>query len=380
MRFYLVLTLWLLATLAGCGTSKWTDSRRSATEQLLVTDAMDRAVSQLDFRALAGKTVYLNDEAIRDLADHPYLASCVRQHLLASGSIVKSGREEADYILEIRAGAIGTDRHELLYGVPAVNIPTIVPVSGFGIPPQIPEIPFVKKTDQRAVAKIALFAYNRTTGRPIWQSGNMPAESDAKAIWVFGAGPFQRGSIYDGMSFAGDQLKIPLVDFGADRTADAVSVADEAYFVEPGDDPVEGLAHTDADTKPSEPSPPDLAPPESAAANPSTAGADAPAEAALPVVQAGHEEGAESPVPKSSGAETPGPKPPAVESPPDAAAPAIDPTPKNAPPAVAPETGLPMLQLEFLREAFSTGDFVPSTSPLPPPDARYATPPSSQQP
>ena len=312
MRFYLLLTLSLLGTLAGCGTSKWTDTRRSATEQLLITDAMDRAVSRLDFRALAGKTVYLDEDPIRDLADHLYLASCIRQHLLASGGIVKSGREEADYILEVRAGAIGTDRHDLLYGVPAVNIPTVVPVTGFGIPSQIPEIPFVKRTDQRAVAKIALFAYNRTTGRPIWQSGSVPAESDAKAIWIFGAGPFQRGSIYDGMSFAGNQLKIPLVDLGKKRATDKVSVADEAYFIEPNDNPVEGLAQTGSEPSPPEPGPPQQTPPESSPPNQSTVEANVQAEAALPVIQAGHEEGAQSTPAKTPLLETP-----VVESPPN---------------------------------------------------------------
>jgi hypothetical protein len=281
---------------------------------------MDRAVSRLDFRALAGKTVYLDDEPIRGLPDHSYLASCIRQHLLASGSFVR-GKEEADYILEVRAGAIGTDRHDLLYGVPSVNIPTVVPVTGFGIPSQIPEIPFVKKTDQRAVAKIALFAYNRTTGQPIWQSGSTPAESDAKAIWIFGAGPFQRGSIYDGTSFAGNELKIPLVDFGKRRVADPVSVASEAFFTESEDNPIEGLAQSE-----SEPSPPQTPPTESSPPDPATVEPAAPAEAALPVVQADHEEGTESspaktPLPETPVPETPVPKAPIVESPPDTMSP-----------------------------------------------------------
>jgi len=230
----LAVMLLLCAILAGCGTTKWTDTRRSATEQLLISDAMDRAVSQLDFRALAGKTVYLDEKPLQGVTDSSYLVSSLRQHMLASGCAFKEKQTEADYIVEIRAGAVGTDHHDLIYGVPAVNIPAMVPVGGFGIPSQIPEMPFVKKTDQRAVAKIAVFAYNRETGRPVWQSGIVPMESTAKSIWVFGAGPFQRGSIYGGVNFAGDKLNIPLIDLaGGDTERDSVSVADEAYFVEP---------------------------------------------------------------------------------------------------------------------------------------------------
>jgi hypothetical protein len=220
----------LLLAATGCGTSKWTDTGRSATEQLLITDAMDRAVSDLEFRALAGKTVFVDSTALKKITDCEYLISCLRQHMLASGCVVKDDKNDADYIVEVRAGAVGTDRHDLLYGVPSVSIPTVVPVSG--IPSQIPEIPIIKKTDQRAVVKLSLFAYNQKTGRPVWQSGAVPQESNAKAVWVLGAGPFQRGSIYDGTEFAGNKLNMPLVDIYK-SSENHVSVADEAYFAEP---------------------------------------------------------------------------------------------------------------------------------------------------
>ena len=224
-----VIAILLLAT-AGCGTSKWTDTGRSATEQLLITDAMDRAVSDLEFRALAGKTCFIDATPLKRISDSEYLVSCLRQHMFASGCMVKDNKAEADYVVEVRAGAVGTDRHDVLYGVPAVNVPSVVPVTG--IPSQIPEMPFIKKTDQRAVVKLSLFAYHQKTGRPIWQSGAVPEESDAKAVWVFGAGPFQRGTIFDGMEFAGDKLDMPLVDIYRPEN-NHVSVADEAYFADP---------------------------------------------------------------------------------------------------------------------------------------------------
>ncbi len=292
-----LVSLMALGICLGCGTSKWTDTRRSATEQLLITDAMDRAVSKLEFRALAGKTVYIDERPLNSLSDAAYLVSCMRQHMLASGCVVKETREDAEYVAEIRAGAIGTDRHELLYGVPTVNIPAVVPVSGFGVPSQIPEIPFVKKTDQRAVAKIAVFAYNRKTGRPVWQSGAVPMESDAKAVWVFGAGPFQRGSIYDGTNFAGDKLSIPLIDLDGEREeAGSVSVADEAYFLEPGEASETALAQK-LETPPAEQPPPRAKPQEKAP------------KAAEPVVQASHTAAAEVAPAKSKGGPPSKPQP-----------------------------------------------------------------------
>jgi hypothetical protein len=79
------------------------------------------------------------------------------------------------------------------------------------MPSTIPEIPFAKSTNQRAVAKIAVFAYNRKTGRPVLQSGVVPVTSTARNSWFFGAGPFQRGTVYEGTNFAGNQVGVPII-------------------------------------------------------------------------------------------------------------------------------------------------------------------------
>jgi hypothetical protein len=231
-----VVLLW--ATCPGCGTTKWTDTTRTATEQLLITDSVDRAVSRLDLRALAGKKVFVDDTPAKQVTDAAYLVSAIRQHVLASGAILKDKREDAEYILEVRAGAVGTDRHDLLFGMPATTLPTIG-VMGAAVPTQIPEIALAKKTDQRGVAKISLFAYNRETGRPVWQSGAVPEQSTTKAFWLLGAGPFQRGTIHRGTTFAGAKLHIPLIDpaWADDGKHAAVAVADEAFFVEPKEPP-----------------------------------------------------------------------------------------------------------------------------------------------
>ena len=43
-----------LATAGGCGTVKTSGTTRTATEQLLLTNAWDSAVQKVDFRPLAG--------------------------------------------------------------------------------------------------------------------------------------------------------------------------------------------------------------------------------------------------------------------------------------------------------------------------------------
>jgi len=331
MGYRLPVMLAMILTLVGCGTTKWTDTSRSATEQLLISDAMDRAVSGLDFRALAGKEVWLETKPLQEATDSAYLISTLRQHMLASGCIFKEKEADAKYVVEVRSGAVGTDHHELVYGVPRVDIPAVIPVSGVGVPSNIPEINLVTRTNQRAVVKLAVFAYNRETGRPVWQSGIAPVESTAKAIWIFGAGPFQRGSIYKGTAFAGDKLNIPLVDLGEpDGEAASVSVADEAYFIEEGED----LAK---DEPPASGDGPNHAEPSKNAKS---------KEPSSPVIQAGHTQPGDSnspgeaPAAKGPPAEASPAEPPAADDPlPNAPLPTEKPPPgdsSNDPPAKPP--------------------------------------------
>ncbi len=200
----------LIAALAGagCGTTKWSDSPRTATEQLLVSDAVDRAVSEIDFSALENHSVYLDTRFIATTLDQNYVTSTLRQHMLASGCIIKDKPDEADFVVEVRTGSLGTNRNDVLLGVPATQLPSVglLPTGAAAIP----EIALSKRTSQQAVCKIAVFAYDRMSGRPVWQSGNRKVASSAKDTWLLGTGPFQRGNIYDGTSFAGEKLKSPL--------------------------------------------------------------------------------------------------------------------------------------------------------------------------
>jgi len=206
LRLTVALVLLGCTALCGCGTTRWSDTSRTATEQLLISDAIDRSVSRIDLRPLAGQTVFLDRAPLKDTVDENYTVSVLRQHIMASGCILKEKAEEADYIVEARAGTVGTSRRDLLYGIPSTDLPQMGPVPG--VPNRIPEIPVAKKTDQQGVAKIALFAYHRETGMPLWQSGNSRVASTAKDTWILGIGPFEQGTIHSSTQFAGDEIRL----------------------------------------------------------------------------------------------------------------------------------------------------------------------------
>ncbi|MGH7170195.1 MAG: DUF6655 family protein [Gemmataceae bacterium] len=205
---------------AGCGTTRTSDTSRTATEQLLISHSIDDSVSRLDFRMLAGKRVFLDAQYLDGITDKGYLISSVRQQLLACGCLLQEERKNATYVIEARAGSVGTDNNGMLVGVPQMSIPSVMP----GIPGMmIPEIALAKKTNRRAVAKIAVFAYNRVSGEPIWQSGALQATSRERNSWLCGAGPFQRGSLHRGTEFDEQRIVVPMLDQPGRQPNDAMA-------------------------------------------------------------------------------------------------------------------------------------------------------------
>ena len=103
----------------GCGTT----TQRLATEQLLISDAVDQAISQIDFRYLEGRKVFVDTLYLRSVkgvgfVNSDYIISSLRQQLTAANCLIQDDRESADVIVEPRVGALGTDGHEVVYGLP----------------------------------------------------------------------------------------------------------------------------------------------------------------------------------------------------------------------------------------------------------------------
>src|SRR5262245_29739463 len=85
--------LWLLVmATVGCGTTRVTDTTRTATEQLLVSTSVDQAVSELDFTQLAGRTVFFDPQYLEGVVDRGYVVSSLRQHLLSCGCLLQEER------------------------------------------------------------------------------------------------------------------------------------------------------------------------------------------------------------------------------------------------------------------------------------------------
>ncbi len=205
-----ILSIVLIMITVGCGTTR----ERMATDQLLMSDAVDRCVAHIDFSPLGDTKVFLDTQYVRSVksgsvVNSEYIISSLRQQMLQAGCLLQDTRDEADIIVEARVGTLGQDAHDINYGLPANNtLQTAAELVGNAPPvPAMPDVSLANETLFPAAAKIAVFAYRRESKQPVWQSGLSVARSTAKNKWVMGAGPFQSGEIYSGTHFAGERLK-----------------------------------------------------------------------------------------------------------------------------------------------------------------------------
>ena len=205
----LLVVFMVVGVLGGCGTT----TQRTATEQLLMSDAVDTAISKIDFSSLDGRkvyldTIYLNQVPGIGFVNSSYIISAIRQQMTASGCLLQDSKQDSEIVVEARAGTLGTDGHEITYGVPQTSALSSAAslVSSSAAVPVLPELSLGRLDFQAGVAKIALFAYEKETKQPVWQSGIARAESSSRNTWILGAGPFQGGTIHGGVKFAGSRV------------------------------------------------------------------------------------------------------------------------------------------------------------------------------
>jgi hypothetical protein len=171
----------LSLAVAGCATQRQVDPPRTATEELLVTRAVDRSVAHLQAVFPPGSKVFL-DTAYFDtdgVVLPKYTEGAVRDQLLRLGVAMVDDRKTADVVVELRTGAQSIDFSNFLIGIPSVPLP--IPFAGTL---QTPEIAFFKITRQTGVSKLALTAWSEKSGGLVASTGPQYGASLKKDLVV----------------------------------------------------------------------------------------------------------------------------------------------------------------------------------------------------
>lgn len=179
-----LLVSWVLIV-CGCTTMKTTNTARSSTEQMLVSNAVDQALDKIDFRPFSGHTVFLEEKYV-DCVDKAYVIGSIRHRLLQVGAQLVDKADDAAVVVEPRSGSVGTTNSETYVGVPEITLPGML---------TLPEIRVATRSQQVGVAKLGVAAFDRKTRTALGVGGTTLAKSDDSNLSIFGVGPFQSGSI-----------------------------------------------------------------------------------------------------------------------------------------------------------------------------------------
>ena len=180
--FAMSLTVTLLTV--GCSSMKRSDTARTGREQLLISNAVDQSLSKCDFAAFQGSKVFVDDKYLESV-DKGYVISSVRHRLMLNGATLATKPEEADVVIEMRSGGIGTDNADSYVGIPAIVLPGML---------TLPEVRFWEKSRQSALAKIGMVAYDTKNHELLGAGGVSASVSNDVNIFFMGMGPYQTGS------------------------------------------------------------------------------------------------------------------------------------------------------------------------------------------
>lgn len=165
----------LAIVLGGCATARESYPSRTATEQLLISQAADDAAYQLKLDIPKTRKCFL-DTTNFDGVDAKYAVSAIRQNLLEQGIALMETRDLADTIIEIRAGALSIDskgREILIPGIPFERLLPVAPVNSVN--------KWAQKTDE-GIAKVSAFAYDKASGKLLTVAHTVTGKSISKSV------------------------------------------------------------------------------------------------------------------------------------------------------------------------------------------------------
>ena len=174
----------LMLASMGCSSMKRSDTARTGREQLLISNAVDQSLSKCDFTAFHGAKVYVEEKYLEGV-DKGYVIGSIRHRLMLNGAQIAAKPEEADVVVEMRSGGIGTDNADSYVGIPEIVLPGML---------TLPEVRFWQKSRQSALAKIGMVAYDAKSHDILGAGGVSAALANDTNMFFMGMGPLQYGS------------------------------------------------------------------------------------------------------------------------------------------------------------------------------------------
>ena len=159
--------------LAGCSSRLVTHTSRSAIEQMLLTRAVDKALAKFSLAKLNGAKVFMDGTNLAAV-DAPYIKTAARARLSELGATLVAEAGDADLIVEIACGALGTEFKTGTVGLPPLPVPNS--------PIPLPEISLYKSSERTGIVKLLIFVHAK--GRFV-AANHYYAKADRSESFVF---------------------------------------------------------------------------------------------------------------------------------------------------------------------------------------------------
>lgn len=171
--------------LSGCTDPKITNTGRNAVEQLLLTTAVDRSISKMDFRMLAGEKIRIDYSNLAPQTEKSYIQAALEAKVAAAGAIIALKADEAKFVLRPVCGTLATEDTKVMFGTPQLPVP--IPDMSLSI--VIPELPLYKRVNRYGVCKLGVEILEAKTNKQARILGPVISQS-INTNWVICFIPF----------------------------------------------------------------------------------------------------------------------------------------------------------------------------------------------
>lgn len=172
------LSILLMGLLSACSTTqKVTSSARTATEQLLLSEAISRSLSkQIDSPLPMPKGAIIKLDVTGLTPDKDMVKGVVATWLGLLGYTVQDGAEKATHRINVVVDSLGSETGNTFFGIP--------PIQGSFIPISLPELALFKADLQSGYARFHLDVFEMPSGRFITSSAPFIADTYYNAYTV----------------------------------------------------------------------------------------------------------------------------------------------------------------------------------------------------
>lgn len=179
---HVMISLAGLAGVSACTEVRETSPERTANEQLLISTAADEAIERLNFGLPQDAEVYLETRYLESY-DRDYVIAALRSEVAKQSAALVSNREEASHVVEVRAGALSTNKRTDYVGFGGFEVP--VP---FSEAVTLPLASLYKDYSRTGIAKLAATTYAAESGALVHAAGPVYGLSWVDRNQVLGVG------------------------------------------------------------------------------------------------------------------------------------------------------------------------------------------------